>query len=351
MRTSYTLSLFMLTTMYLTAAAAEPATSAAADASSPTLLSVERIWDKAPHNAFTDLIRFEDQWVCAFREAPAHKGGVRGSRIRVLASADAKAWASVGELAHPRGDIRDAKMAILPDGRLTLLTAIQLFDQKAGQTHQSIAFFTRDLKSWEGPIDVAEPNFWLWGIRWHPEGRNGVGYSIGYGTGGTRLARLFQTRDGVKFERVGEPFDVPSPFPNESAIVFDADDTARALLRFDPDVACIGSARPPYTQWTWKPSALRVGGPELMRTPDGRLLGGGRLWVPKPRMSLFWVEPETGTITECLTLPSGGDTSYPGFVWHDDVLHLSYYSSHEGGKSSIYFARVRLPEDRRALAR
>ncbi|MCF6285976.1 MAG: exo-alpha-sialidase, partial [Candidatus Hydrogenedentes bacterium] len=40
-----------------------------------------------------------------------------------------------------------------------------------------------------------------------------------------------------------------------------------------------------------------------------------------------------------LTLPSGGDTSYPGFVWHDDVLWMTYYSSHEE-KTSIYLAKI-----------
>jgi hypothetical protein len=309
------------------------------------LLSVERIWDKAPHNAFTDLIRFNDRWVCAFREAPAHKGGVKDSRMRVLASTDAMGWESVGELADPRGDIRDAKLAILPDGRFMLLTAIQLFDQTSGQTHQSIAFFSRDLKEWEGPIDVAEPNFWLWGIKFH----KGVGYSIGYGTAGKRQAQLFRTRDGVTFERVGEPLKVDAPFPNENAIHFDEDDIARLLLRCDPRsgedktaFAYVGSARPPYTDWTLKRSNLRVGGPALTRTPDGRLLGAGRLYEPKPRMSLFWVDPDAAMLTESLTFPSGGDTSYPGLVWRDGVLHVSYYSSHEG-KSSIYFARIRVP--------
>ena len=43
-----------------------------------------------------------------------------------------------------------------------------------------------------------------------------------------------------------------------------------------------------------------------------------------------------------LTLPSGGDTSYPGLVWHDGLLWMSYYSSHEG-KSAIYLAKVKLP--------
>jgi hypothetical protein len=42
-----------------------------------------------------------------------------------------------------------------------------------------------------------------------------------------------------------------------------------------------------------------------------------------------------------LTLPSSGDSSYPGFVWHDGRLFMSYYSSHEA-RTAIYLARIRL---------
>ena len=47
----------------------------------------------------------------------------------------------------------------------------------------------------------------------------------------------------------------------------------------------------------------------------------------------------TSSYEPALTLPSGGDTSYAGMVWHDDFLWMSYYSSHEGG-TSIYLAKV-----------
>jgi hypothetical protein len=47
------------------------------------------------------------------------------------------------------------------------------------------------------------------------------------------------------------------------------------------------------------------------------------------------------TYEPVLTVPSGGDCSYPGLAWHDGLLWMSYYSSHEG-KSSIYLARIRL---------
>ena len=176
------------------------------------LVSAEKIWDAGPHNAFTDLIRYKDRWVCAFRDAPAHKGGSKDSSIRVIVSNDAKTWEPIASLKDERGDIRDAKLAILPDGRLLLLTAIQLYDQSK-QRHQSIAFITSDLKTWDGPIDVGQPNFWLWGIEFH----DGVGYSIGYGTASdNRFVRLYKTTDGVKFEPVVDRFDVDAVFPNES---------------------------------------------------------------------------------------------------------------------------------------
>ena len=43
-----------------------------------------------------------------------------------------------------------------------------------------------------------------------------------------------------------------------------------------------------------------------------------------------------------LQFVSGGDTSYPGLVWHNNELWVSFYSSHEG-KANIYLDRVALP--------
>ena len=50
----------------------------------------------------------------------------------------------------------------------------------------------------------------------------------------------------------------------------------------------------------------------------------------------------SGTGAEIVTLPSRGDTSYPGLVFHEGLLWVSYYSSHEG-KTSVYLARISLP--------
>jgi hypothetical protein len=40
-----------------------------------------------------------------------------------------------------------------------------------------------------------------------------------------------------------------------------------------------------------------------------------------------------------MPIERGGDCSYPGMVWHDGLLWISYYSSHEH-RACIYLARV-----------
>src|SRR5262249_43201126 len=97
--------------------------------------------------------------------------------------------------------------------------------------------------------------------------------------------------------------------------------------------------------WSWRDLGVQIGGPQMIRLPqpDGWLVAGARLYDGSVRTALGWVDPEAGRFREILSLPSGGDTSYAGLVWHDGMLWVSYYSSHEG-KTSIYLAKVRLPD-------
>ena len=202
----------------------------------PRLVSCRMIWNKSPHNAFTDLIRYRGEWVCAFREASKHDGGVRDSKIRILTSDDGAQWTSIGALSDPRGDVRDAKLSITPQGKLMLLTAIQLFDSSERRRHQSIGFFTTDLKTWSDPVDADVPNRWLWGLAWH----KGIGYSIGYQAdapnGNDYNANLYTTRDGRHFDLHVEGIDRHTNKPNESAIAFDGDSRLLPAARLRPGV-------------------------------------------------------------------------------------------------------------------
>jgi hypothetical protein len=110
--------------------------------------------------------------------------------------------------------------------------------------------------------------------------------------------------------------------------------------------AWIGVSLPPYTQWEWHETAYAVGGPNFIVLPDGTLWAGARRYpskdgpqkVPQTVLARFGLD----TYEPMLTLPSNGDTSYPGLVWHEGLLWMSYYSGHEG-RTSIYLAKIRLP--------
>ncbi len=309
---------------------------ASADPPKAELIEVHKIWDRAPHNAFTDLVRFKAQWFCVFREGTAHVSD--DGALRVISSKNGSAWEPVALLTHPKGDLRDAKITVTPDGQLMLSGAVAL-RQPAAFKHQSLAWFSRDGAKWSEPVVIGDPNMWLWRTTWH----KGTAYSIGYDTDGEKFIRFYTSQDGRRFETlIPNLFDDGSP--NETSILFQPDDTALCLLRRDgnPGSGKLGVARPPYTQWEWKDLGVKIGGPHLLRLGDGRIVSAVRLYDGAVRTSLAWVEADTGKLTEVLKLPSGGDCSYAGMVWHEGLLWVSYYSSHEG-KTSIYLAKVKLP--------
>jgi hypothetical protein len=305
-----------------------------ARAGEPRAMEVRKIWDQAPHNAFTDLVQFQGRWFCVFREGAGHVSP--DGALRVITSTDGREWESAALITSDSSDLRDAKITVTPDGQLMLCGAEALHD-KSQHTHQSLAWFSKDGRTWSEKYAIGDPDYWLWRVTWH----NGVAYGIGYGCGNDRSVRLYKSPDGKKFETLVERlFD--QGYPNETSIVFDGDE-AYCLLRRDGGEGnrsgLLGVSRPPYTTWEWKDLGVQIGGPQMVRLADGRLLAAVRLYDKKVRTSLCWIDPQAGTLSEFIELPSGGDTSYAGMALDEDQLWVSYYSSHEG-KTSIYLATL-----------
>ncbi len=301
----------------------------------PRLVETRKIWDHAAHNAFTDLVRFRDTWFCVFREGKGHVSP--DGAVRVISSADGKSWESAALVTSPTFDLRDPKIVATPDGRLLLLAAGVVRDGNVRHPTtlrvQSLTWTSRDGVHWDEPQEIADPWYWLWRLSWHGEKAYGLGYEVRP----KASVRLYATSDGRRCDTlVDRLFDEGDP--NESSIVF-AGDTAHCLLRRDPGNGLIGTAEPPYTAWRWKEVGARIGGPHMIRLPDGRFLAVVRLYDEPRRTALCQVDPEKGTLVEILPLPSAGDSSYAGIGLHDGLLWISYYSSHEG-KTSIYLAKV-----------
>lgn len=301
------------------------------------LVSVAKIWDAAPHNAFTDLVRFKDQWYCAFREGERHVD--QGGKLRVIRSADGETWESAGLLEHDQYDLRDACLSIMPDGRLMLLGGAQQATEKTHPTG-TVVSFSEDGSQWTAPQLVLPLGDWLWRVTWHGD----AAYGVSYPTTPEAKYSMQATTDGLHYDEISLAEQPPAGGRlTEARIRFDDDGAAYCLQRRDGPAtsALLGTAAAPYRDWTWQDLGVYFGGPNFMKTPAGDWIGAGRIIDSAAHTDVAWLDVENGKLVSLLKLPSGGDCSYPGMEWHDDLLWITYYSSHEG-RTSIYLAKVRV---------
>jgi hypothetical protein len=304
--------------------------------------SVERIWDRAAHNAFTDLILHNGKFYCAFREGSGHIPGLNGT-VRILASEDGQNWRSAAHLATPGVDLRDPKLSVMPDGRIMVVIGGSIYaGRQFLRRDPLVAFsdFSGDRffapQTIELPTGIGTETDWLWRLTWQA----GIGYGVVYQPGESEHGlQLFRTRDGIHYEHI-TALNVGGK-PNETTLCFLPDQTMLALVRREGADApgYLGQSPPPYTDWSWQSIGARLGGPNLIRLPDGRLLCATRDYTGEEHKTILAFVTLDGGFEKAVTLPSGGDTSYPGLAVEDDILYVSYYSSHEG-KSSIYLAKI-----------
>ncbi|MGI9456451.1 MAG: hypothetical protein ACR2NU_07805, partial [Aeoliella sp.] len=309
------------------------------------VVDVQKIWDRAPHNAFTDLVRWQDKWYCAFREGKGHAGDV--GKLRVIVSEDGSQWQSAGLLELEDYDLRDAALSVTPDDQLMVLGGAQqnVDGQRSTGTFVS---FANQAGQFTQPEIVVPLGRWLWRVTWH----EGKAYGVSYATpDGKPSSSLLVTADGKKYEELQPQLLGEGEWPTEARIRFTDEGTAYCLHRRDGEgnTAYLGSSEPPYVQWKWSDLGIRFGGPNFIQIPSGHWIAAGRLYDDGARTSLTFIDVQERKMTPLVDLPSGGDTSYPGMVWHDDQLWVSYYASHEG-KTSIYMARIEIAVDKKQAA-
>lgn len=328
------------------ASAADPAAPASAGLKSPRVAHTQMIWDAAPHNAFTDLARWNGQWYCSFREGTAH--GSYDGTVRILNSTDGREWQSAARFVEQGSDLRDPKLCILPDGRLLVGVGARTQDtEDPGNWHTvSRVYISADGKKWEGPHTVGDPQVWMWRYLTHEEHV----YSFGYhqrpkGRGGDTFLRFYRSRNGLDWETVSQT-EAGGGYVNEAAFVFEPDGRCVVLLRREGGNSRLGLADSPYATWTWSDLDERFNGPALLRMPTGALLAAGRakcLGAQSARTALGWLKTDPPELLPVLLLPSQHETGYPGLSLHDGQVWVSYYSS-QSGKCAIYVAQVDLSE-------
>lgn len=316
----------------------------------PLKYEVRKIWNQANHNAFTDLVRFDDRFFCTFREGTGHVPGENGrdGEIRVLTSSDGKQWESFALISENEVDLRDPKLSITHDGRLMLLIGGSYYEgTQLLKMAPRVCFLKTGIQKFSSPTPIKmDPAIrtdfdWLWRVTWNENAGYGIMYQsnqagVKYGL------HLVKTNDGINYKNV-KSFEIEDS-PNEATLRFLDDGTMVMLLRREKGKAfgIIGNAKAPYTDWTLNELGHRLGGPDFIVLENGKLITGTRKYQGPAKTILAEVDLQ-GHFKELIEFPSGGDTSYPGFVNYDGQLWMTYYSSHEG-KTSIYLATIPLEQ-------
>lgn len=309
-------------------------------------IEVTKIWDDAPHNAFTDLIRYHGKFYCTFREGTGHVPGETGEdgKIRILFSEDGDKWESIGLLAKKDYDLRDSKLSVTPKGRLMVLMGGSNYDGNILLNRLTHVSFLEEKKisfSQPQPVKIDKKirsQFdWLWRVRWF----DGTGYGVVYQKKDRLASKAFlmKTKDGIRYSLVSQ-LNIDG-IPGESTVYMNPDREMVIVVRREggDQKGYIGYAKPPYTEWEWNSLGVRLGGPNIIPFNTTSYILGTRSYNNDIYRTALYFTDKKGPAKQFLELPSGGDTSYPGMLIYEDELWVSYYSSHEG-KSSIYLAKI-----------
>ncbi|EPR66593.1 putative protein-signal peptide prediction [Cyclobacterium qasimii M12-11B] len=302
-------------------------------------LEVEKIWDKAPHNAFPDMIRFKGDFYIALREGNNHMPDKSGA-IRILKSKDGEDWQSVALLEEEDRDVREARLSITPEGRIMVLTAVGVYDDGYKILYPMVSFSDTKGEGFssleKASIDMEPSLDWIWSLTWH----NNIGYGIVYRNyNAAREVHLLKTTDGINFNHVAQlPIDGG---PNESTIRFDENGKMYVLVRREDGdkMGVLAKSEAPYTDWTTKKLTKRLGGPNFLFLDKNTLVMGTRDYRKTGAKTVIYLTDLEGNINKTMEVPSGGDTSYPGMVIYKKKLWFVYYSSHEE-KTSIYLTKI-----------
>jgi hypothetical protein len=313
------------------------------------IVSVERIWNQAPYNSFGDILFAQGKWFCVFREGQKHAprpGSEDNGKVRVIWSSDGDHWSSSALLAEEGVDLRDPHLSVTPDGRLMVVAGGSFYPGGIYKGRQSRVMFSRDGRNWTRPQPVLKPGHWLWRVTWYKGKAYGIskyGLSPSEPPDERRRQDLVTSSDGVHWQVITE---LKVPAGDESTVRFLADGRMVALVRRSlpsNNQAYIGVSKAPYQNWEWHAAGVFVGGPNFLVLPDGTMVAGGRYYVNGDRANAKTAVGflQLDSYVPSLVLPSGGDSSYPGFFYKDGLLWTLYYSSH-GGKSEIYLAKLRV---------
>lgn len=323
------------------------------------------------------MVKWKGRYYVCFVDGTGHVS--EDSVIRVSSSVDLKNWDSqvVTGATHI-----DPQLLVVGDKLFLYAVRLELTEETDyGSRSWEVMTSTADGKTWEEPrrCFIMNNDFW------HPVEFRGRYYvtadNAGHVPNGPNSrVDLLTSEDGERWTWVTEIlhgadkhgyssmpseahpyFDVMDPRyfatrrPSETALLFFEDGRLLTITRALGLMACIGIAKPPYTEWEFSLSQTsRCYGAAIGRVGKHIVVTGryqadqdpeGKLGIVGGQATGVFLFKHGDIRLHCL-LPSGHDTGYAAILQEteNDAL-IAYYSRHEyapGNGSNVYLASVPL---------
>jgi hypothetical protein len=322
-------------------------------------LETNKIWDNQLHNAFTDLVVYNDKLYCVFRQA-THHNPTEDASIVVLSSSNGIDWEHIQTVTSPDSslpDIRDPHVVVSQANELMLVAGVTSMDASIYKTYRWIS---SNGQLWSEPIQIGDDYFWLWDIYIHNDHLYSISYPAGHGRDVHNTLRLYRSVDHTNFSVLMDTLTYDSTLRmTEASISSIASDELVTLIRMDPFISdpnsinnsLFGRSSFPFTEWAWEELDIRIGSPNILKLPNGELLVAARRHLAWNHFTtnLLWLDYQGARLIDILTLPSSGtngnaDNGYPGLVYYNNCAWVSYYSSHadtnQVTNSDIYIAKI-----------
>jgi len=147
--------------------------------------------------------------------------------------------------------------------------------------------------------------------------------------------------------------------PRESQLVL-TDDRAVCLLSFETynfdkvrrwlipsgkyATGKIGVSKAPFTEWTWTPTNLKIGHPNLLVLEDESIISSIFIEGDAAYSALCQIDPSTGKLTELLRLPTGATRQPIGMTEHDGHIWTCFYDGADDKKNpaALKVAKIKL---------
>ena len=338
------------------------------DAAKAEIVSINTVGPRAERQSDADIVHYKGHFYVAY--AKKRKAGE--SAIHVLQSIDGRDWKLAATLRSAmeelRPDITHAAhyagrpvwFSRMPSGRLCVT---------ARASRRTVVWSTDDGADWREELDLKLSRSYS-RVHW----RNDRAYCVSDESSSCGEKFEFFRLESAEVDSAPKTVYKLShnshtlTGPRESQLVL-SDDRAVCLLSFETynfdkarrwlvpsgeyATGKIGVSTAPYTEWTWTPSNLEFGHPNLLVLKDKRTLATVFIDGDDPHSALCQVDALTGKLSELLRLPTAATRQPIGMTEHDGNIWTCFYDGPQDRKNdpTLKVAKIKLQQVSETIVR